>query len=319
MSRIWPVLRGLLPLSLLLAVLAVPSGASAAAPDVGLVRRNGTEIIYEENPGFADVLTVTFRNPNYPNHVVFTEGNSTTGPRRVVAWTNCTQVGNAAICPKANMTSLYIHASDLNDRVTVDQPATVPATLRNITVRGSWGSDRLQGISTVAGRGFDLYGDDEEALSNYGDDTLIGGIGPDRLFGGRGNDIIGGDSGNDQIHGQDHHDQLWGDDGNDTIEGDDATTAIEGSDTIEGGPGNDTLIGRGYQDWLRGGTGADALDGGTGPDVLEGGDGNDWLNAVDGVHDVSVNCGNNIDTARVDRSWDTSSGTIVWCETVTQV
>ncbi|MFV0665969.1 carbohydrate-binding domain-containing protein [Denitromonas sp.] len=171
------------------------------------------------------------------------------------------------------------------------------------------GVDGVDGHKNITDR---MFSRTPVAVSNQGDDTLLGGDGADsmyglggndRMFGGDGADIIDGDlpsvlispqiplidlgRGNDWISGGDGADIIHGDFGDDTVFGGDGNDILNGDmnllDAVWGaigiavaglaaGHGNDWVDGGDGSDSIVGGYGADTLLGGTGDDVIRGGD-----------------------------------------------
>ena len=196
-------------------------------------------------------------------------------------------------CPRADVQRVTINTGDNTDRVTVNDPWTIP-----ITVDSGTNNDRLEMASEAdtlfAGDGFDTL------LGRAGQDTLRGGRDADLLDGGPGNDVVdGGEDGDtiqppvdaDVINGGPGADVLRLGPNNDTITLDGAAndgTAGQGAnvmsdvETIEGNEGADSLVGDANDNTFRGGPGADTLDGRAGPDTLEGGpDGDDLRGGAD--------------------------------------
>jgi len=102
-----------------------------------------------------------------------------------------------------------------------------------------------------------------------------------------------------------------------TGDGNDNVTAASGNDSLRGEAGNDTLTGLGGNDSIDGGTGSDQMFGGNGNDTLIGGTG-DTLNGGAGNDLLSINGdlpavltgGTNLDTLRIESSYDISGATI---------
>mgnify|MGYP001105368137 CR=1 FL=1 len=107
------------------------------------------------------------------------------------------------------------------------------------------------------------------ALSNSGDDLVLGTNRNDNLNGNRGNDTIDGLGGNDILLGGRDNDTISGGDGDDGIGGN------IGNDRIDGGSGNDILLGGKDNDLLIGNLGNDVLSGDFGQDILIGNEGGD--------------------------------------------
>ncbi|MEA5495691.1 trypsin-like serine protease [Limnoraphis robusta Tam1] len=107
------------------------------------------------------------------------------------------------------------------------------------------------------------------ALSNSGDDLIVGSNKIDILNGNQGNDTIEGVGGGDTLFGGRENDLIRGGDGDDFLSGN------LGNDFLEGGSGNDQLFGGQADDILNGGEGQDSLSGDRGRDILTGGNGED--------------------------------------------
>ncbi|WP_188111220.1 PD40 domain-containing protein [Nocardioides antri] len=181
-----------------------------------------------------------------------------------------------------------------------------------------------------------LFGDDSANLiqGGRGDDTVLAAGGVDTVSGGGGEDTLVGDDGDDQLSGEGGDDVLRGGDGGDTMTGGDDADQIAGgpgTDTVDytgraqpvdvtvgSGPGNDggkvdgaagdrdTV--RGSVENVTGGNGADTLvgndlnnqlRGNLGADTLRGGEGRDLLRAQDGVRDLVIDCGADVDAEAV--------------------
>ncbi|MTD44459.1 hypothetical protein GKE82_09180 [Conexibacter sp. W3-3-2] len=128
---------------------------------------------------------------------------------KVTAMSGCSQSGDFADCPSADIERLVASGKDAPDNIVVDIQATIPATLN--------------------GQG--------------GNDTLTGGSGEDQLFGGNDNDKLFGGPGADRLIGTTGADQVLGEDGDDTLvdEAGDDTAATPAGDVYTGGLGFDRL------------------------------------------------------------------------------
>ncbi len=138
---------------------------------------------------------------------------------------------------------------------------TVNVTGFNDTSFGEYFSDTRVSV-------YQTWIEETIALSNSGDDLMIGSQHDDLLNGNQGNDTLEGLGGNDTLFGGQGDDILRGGEGDDILYGN------LGNDLLEGGPGNDLLFGGQGDDTLYGGEGDDTLSGDRGRDILIGGKGN---------------------------------------------
>jgi Ca2+-binding RTX toxin-like protein len=171
-----------------------------------------------------------------------------------------------------------------------------------------------------------LIGDAGNTLfdAGGGDDLVDGGTGADTLIGGPGEDAVDYSSRTNAVHVS--LDDVVGDDG-ESGEGDTVASDIEdvyggsGPDHLiaglspaylDGGGGDDIIAGSAGADYLVGGAGSDSVSGGTGPDALFGDAGDDLIFAGDDGEADEASCGDDTDTAVVDRADDVGPD----CETV---
>jgi Ca2+-binding RTX toxin-like protein len=294
----------------------LPAGARAIDVAIGAPPLANT-IFVTAAAGEDNSLTITRDVSGF----VVTESN----PPTVTAGSGCSAgPGNAASCPGAGISQIYVTLSDGDDGVTLATPtnAVMLGGTGNDTLVGGGGQDVLRGedgADTVLGGAGDdaLYGDDVSELDpGSGADRLEGGDGNDSLNGGRGTDTLFGDAGADALKGGSDADAVWGGDGPDRVSGD------EGDDRMDGGPGDDVvgipgtiavgatvLPAEPGNDTLTGGPGSDMLDPGLGGggdrDTLEGDEGADTVSyglrtspvttAKDGAaNDGQTNEGDNI-------------------------
>jgi Ca2+-binding RTX toxin-like protein len=298
-SRIGALRICLLSLLSVLAMLAVPDFASAAASRVAA------------GDGFP-TLDWTALGDTTPHTLVisYTGGAySVTDTAGITAGTGCTQVtSTSASCSATNVTSaVTADGSSAGDKLTVASlgPEIDPSqSLHQVGVFGNGGNDD---ITTPASADLIRGGD--------GDDLIDGGLGPDNINGQRGVDTVtyasrpasqpvyvnmqqnfdgiappSGSSGGSEGDSPEVENVI-GTPGNDTIigfnsrgdiydnsaanaftggGGNDLLVGLEGADRLLGGPGNDRLLGGAQKDKLVGGGGRDRCVGGPSKDRAKG-------------------------------------------------
>lgn len=179
---------------------------------------------------------------------------------------------------------------------------------------GREGSDRITG---GAGRDY-LVGDEGEAASADGNDTVVGGDGDDSVTAGGGNDRLLGGAGDDYLRAGGGRDQVFGGADSDWMP---AESTADGADVVRGGTESDavsyserqralrisldnrandgvtgerddigsdveSIYGGARGDTVVGSSSGNYLVGGTGDDTLRGMGGNDTLNPGDGDDDM---------------------------------
>jgi Ca2+-binding RTX toxin-like protein len=285
-----------LPLALL-ALLLLPSAASAATATADVRTRAGVElgpVTFKAAKSEKNDVTVTYVGGRLRFH---------DDANRVRAQGDCEQVNRrTAICPSTEDIA-QVRLGNRDDRATVEGLVTVFGGDGNDVLRGSGGDDRLDGE-----RGNDtLHG------LGRGDD-LTGGPGRDRLYGGSGDDdLFDGETdaqaAADLFRGGSSRDTRFQPDMGDTIDYSKRKRALDidlsrgrvnfgrerdvvrGLESIVGGSGNDRLSGDGDDNWLDGNGGADRLRGRQGDDLLRGDGGNDRVSGEDGNDYVSGESG----------------------------
>ena len=313
--------------TVLTAVLALPSIASAATVTADVERRQG-----------APFGPVTFQaERGEVNDLVVTAGDGQLRFRdlanRVTARGDCEQVdAQTALCPFTEDIA-DVKLGNRGDSATVEGLVRVLGGSGFDRLRGSGGNDILDGQG-----GADVLrgiGDSDELTGGRGEDVLFGGGGDDDLIDGeltrraatdiyrgggqrdsagpsRGDMIFytkrnsgltvdlsarqvsagseGDDlSGVESVTGGDGKDQLTGDGGENMLDGG------RGDDDLSGRGGGDILTGGGGDDNLDGGDGGDVIDGGGKTDTFEGGGGGDTVNSRDRNAETVV-CGQGDDT-----------------------
>jgi Ca2+-binding RTX toxin-like protein len=123
------------------------------------------------------------------------------------------------------------------------------------------GDDRYVGGGSCFNLILEGRGDDR-ARGGAFRDQITGGSGDDAMTSLGGRDILIGNSGNDKVNGGTDDDLLSGNSGNDVLIGG------AGSDLLGGGPGMDRLSGGAGSDQLIGGPDKDRLNGGPGSNTL---------------------------------------------------
>ncbi|HEX8741881.1 MAG TPA: calcium-binding protein [Thermoleophilaceae bacterium] len=268
-------------LTSLLALLAVPAGASAAT-----VSAADGKLTYTAASGEANHLTVS----NASGLIRFDD----TGVSAMTAGSGCTSKGAQRVdCSPIAVAGVTADLGDGNDWLSGQ-------VLLPFGVYGGLGNDQ---IAIFAGNDVIDAGPGADSIdAGWGDDTIDGGDGADTISGGYGDDMVVyasrtagvsvslDDVANDGAAGE-------GDNVRPTIDdvvggaGDDALTGDAGGNSLTGGAGADTLDGGG---------GADVLDGGAGTDSFSGGAGIDSLLARDGAAE-SLACGTEADVAEADQ------------------
>jgi Ca2+-binding RTX toxin-like protein len=142
-----------------------------------------------------------------------------------------------------------------------------------------------------------------------GDDWMTGGAGPDDLRGGTGLDMV-----LDYQGALDPVTVRLDDVANDGPDGDAVDNVRSDVEAVHGGSGDDTIVGSEADNHLFGNDGDDELSGGGGSDLFQGGRHDDTLLAADGLADVSIDCGDGVDSATVDRDDPVTAD----CETETR-
>jgi Ca2+-binding RTX toxin-like protein len=274
MSRIGAPRICLLGLLSVLAMLAAPDRASAAASRVAA------------GDGFP-TLDWTALGDTAPHTLVISYAGgaySVTDSAGITAGTGCTQVtSTSASCSAANVTSaVTADGSSAGDKLTVASlgPEIDPSqSLRQVGVFGNGGNDD---ITTPASADLIRGGD--------GDDIIDGGLGRDSINGQRGVDTatyanrpasapVTIDMQNGTGEESPDVENVIGTPGNDVIigfrEGVEITHDSAPANRFIGGAGNDRLIGLSGADILLGQAGNDNLFGGQQKDKMVGGPGRD--------------------------------------------
>jgi hypothetical protein len=242
-----PLLRLILPVSLVAAALAIPAGTAQAKVRSSV---SGSLLVLQGGKGAdrakvvcaAGLVKVSGKNPR-------------TGP-----------------VPCGRISEVDALTGDGNDRIDLSGVGAnqgfgqrdLPGGFGHGTGCGAAlgsGDDRYVGGGScfnlvLAGRG------DDRARGGALRDQITGGSGADNLTSLGGRDILIGNAGNDKLNAGADDDLLSGNTGDDVLIGG------AGTDLLGGGPGTDRLFG---------GPGADELIGGPGKDRLNGGPGNNTL------------------------------------------
>jgi Ca2+-binding RTX toxin-like protein len=273
------------------ALLAVPTGARAAAGTATLTGNLGSPTSsLNADAGFGDnirhAITVSYAAGSY----------LVTDSAGLTAGEGCVQVlATSASCvdpPARPTTGIGVSGSAAPDTLTVNSVGPPEVETQ---ILGAKGNDSIVAHEdTIASpRGADLLKGDD------GNDTIDGGYGPDVIFGGAGVDTTtyadrgprepvrvsidpdfkpgdipdGGAGEGDSIYTE----NVVGGAGNDTLSGVNSEPHQDAglSNGFTGGPGIDTLLGGPGGDHLNGGTGNDKLSGGQQKDTLIGGAGRD--------------------------------------------
>lgn len=205
---------------LALVAFALACCATPAAADTSISAQGRTLIVFSEDPGIKNKMTIEERAGN----LIISDESDPFGmrseppctPQRFNSGNAATQVS----CPKANFDAIQVSLGGSED--TLNVKITPPFF---VSAAGETAADVLTTGDT-----------DDVVTGEQGNDTLDSGAGNDDVDGGDGNDTISAGAGNDKIQGAGGTDTITAGAGDDNIKTPDGNvdklTCGEGSDTV---------------------------------------------------------------------------------------